>query len=96
MSAEQAVRLASKFYDSRDLLRRLHGETYSVECKPYRAVICAIMKRENLNEILAVKWLLEKAERDNVPPSTKGILAMWLLAAAVDLTEDIGKTHEIH
>jgi hypothetical protein len=84
---EQAIRLASKFIESRDVLRRLHGEKYAVKSEAYQAAIRAIMKLKDCNEIDAVKYILETAKRDSVPSFDSGMLAMWLLAAALDISE---------
>jgi hypothetical protein len=84
---EEAIKLASKFIESRELLRRLFGKKYDAECEPYRAAIRAIMKLKDYSEVEAVKHILRTAKQDSVPHSTSGVLAMWVLSAALDVSE---------
>jgi len=89
-----AIQLATKFYDSRDTLRRLlENDKYESSIQPYRRALKQRMRNHNLNYVEAAKKLLEEAVSAVPDYHDRGIAAMYILAAAVDISEE-GQTSE--
>ena len=79
---EQEIKMAAKLYKCRDTAKRFFREEYPEKVKPYRALITAVMKANNLEEIPA---LLKISETEIYKENGMG--QMMFMAAVVELME---------
>jgi len=79
---EQEIKMAAKLYKCRDTAKRFLREEYQEKLKPYKDLITAVMKANNLEEIPA---LLKISETETYQENGMG--QMMFMAAVVELME---------
>lgn len=79
---EKQIKIAAKLYECRDTAKRFLREEYAERLKPYIAIIKAVMKANQLDELEAILKIskTETYQED-------GMRQMLFLAAAVELME---------
>lgn len=79
---EQPIKIAAKLYECRDTAKRFFRCEYQEKVEPYKRLITAVMKANELSEI---KALLKISETDTYQDNAMG--QMMFMAAVVELIE---------
>jgi len=79
---ETQIKIAAKLYECRDTAKRFFREEYAEKLKPYIAIIKAVMKANELDELGAI-LRISKTETYQ----ENGMGQMMFMAAAVELME---------
>lgn len=79
---ETQIKIAAKLYECRDTAKRFFREEYAEKLKPYIAIIKAVMKANQLDELGAI-LRISKTETYQ----ENGMAQMMFMAAAVEMME---------
>ncbi len=77
-----AMQVAARFYEARDICRRLWGAEYARKIGPWMEQLRSVMIRHELQALDAAKTLLEYYNQHG-----NGFAMMFVLAACVELIE---------
>ena len=76
------VQMAAKLYECRDTAKRFFCEEYAIKLQPYKDLIFAVMKANNIDVIPA---LLKISQTETY--NDNGMTQMLFMAATVELIE---------
>lgn len=79
---EKEIKIAAKLYECRDTAKRFFREEYAEKLKPYIAIIKAVMKANELDELQAI---LKISQTESYQEN--GMAQMMFMAAVVEIME---------
>lgn len=86
---EQLIKISAKLYNCRDTAKRFFGDKYFEKIKPYKDLIQAVMKANDLEELPA---LLKISKTHAYQENAMG--QMMFMAATVELIENNQNTEK--
>lgn len=79
-ASEKQVRIAARLYEIRDAMRRLFGERYAEQLKPFQQMLERLKEQSGLDTLAAATYIAKQLDAGD--PAI-----MMLMAAAVEIVE---------